>query len=351
MHNFALICSDIHLKTNLLSYNNGLYKAKQLERILEECKTGDYKYLFILGDTFHDKDIVSATLLQVFRDFLNDVTSIGLEVIVIVGNHDFASDSYQYHSLQPFIGIKNVTIVDKEYILNNLLFIGFRRKRSEFLEIIKDKQDIDVLFGHQDLKGFDCGDDYIELNEYIEHDDLKKFKLVMFGHYHKPQELILVNNSYNTTINFVGSVISTDHKDENVDKRFIKLNLETLEFVSIDTNLNFHKTILLDLNENPNASLPEIPQNLLELGYKFKVKIRGTKEQISVLDKPTNYQAKIVKEIISSTRKNIKLNSMESNDEILKRYIIDELKNYNDQHLDPTKTEKYLRKYIMAVKK
>lgn len=351
MNNLALICSDIHLRTNLLSYKEGIYKAKQLERILEECSTGNYKYLFILGDTFHDKDIVSATLLQVFRDFLLKITKLGLQVIILVGNHDFASDSYQYHSLQPFIGMNNIVVVEKDYRLGSLLFVSFKRKRSEFLEIIKEKEDIDVIFGHQDLKGFDCGDDYIELNEYIEHDDLRRFKHAIFGHYHKPQELVLVNEKFNTTINFAGSVMSTDHKDENVAKRFMVFNIDTYQIESINTNLDFHRTLILNLEKNPNGELPQIPQELLDQGYTFKVKIIGTKEQISLIERPSNYKAKIVKDIINSARKNIKLNSMESNDEILKRYIADELKNYNESHLQPDKAEKYLRKYIMAVKK
>ena len=61
--------------------------------------------------------------------------------------------------------------------------------------------------------------------------DLKNYKTVILGHYHKPQEI--ANSS--TKVYYIGSPIQLDRGEKNEEKRFLVVDFSTGEIESIPT--------------------------------------------------------------------------------------------------------------------
>lgn len=320
----ALIVSDLHLRlTHIQDSDNGLYTLPILESIKEIINKHNPEYLFNLGDTFHDKDTVSATLLEIYRQFLLSLPK-ELKIIQIVGNHDFsivAPNSRTYHPTLQLKDIPNLTIVDDTYKLDERHgFMAYCPNKTIFDKRCKKLGNISTLFAHLDINGFNLGDNYVEQKTFLNMEDFQGIcSRVYSGHYHEPQSLI--KNEIKFT--YIGSFETTDFGDSDQEKRCILLNLDTGDEIFIPTNRTFHKTIKVEASQ---GEYPPINMEEVKKGVNYRLVIRGTSEQIKLMGpKPKKYPAKIALNIIPSkgTRTEIKLNDNHS--ETLKKYTQAEL--------------------------
>lgn len=337
----ALIVSDLHLRLEQIRRNQNegvaLY-LPVLEKIIATLEIEQPEYMFNLGDTFHDKDTVSATLLEIYRDFLIRVTELGVKTIQIAGNHDFSMvvNNYVYHALRQF-KLDNVTIVHDSYRMNDKIgFMSYCNDKETFSRRINDLDGVKVLFGHFDLNGFALGDDYIEKKTYLGIEDLLSYKLVVSGHYHEPQEKDLGD----VRIIYVGSAYTTTFGESNQEKRFLLYNLVTDELRSIPTDMTLHRTIKITSDEN----LPEIPKSELDKGVKYKIKVEGTIDQYEnfLLRKPKNYPKSVIIEpsFVTENKERIEIKSSESREDVVKKYVEYRLKSIFNE--DQMKTQDYI---------
>lgn len=308
----ALVISDLHLRPAHSDVAELI--LKKVEETLEEQNP---EFLIICGDTFHTKNIVYASMLTLFEDFLKKVTKTR-KVIILVGNHDWAIP-YSVHSLQT-LKMSNLTIVDTTFKLNdNVGFIGYCREKDRFEELMKNLNGCKILFGHLDLNGFELGSGWEESDSFCGAERFVAFKKVFSGHFHKAQEKIIGGG---TEIVYVGSGYTTDFNETDQDKRFLLVDLKTGEWKGIPTSLTLHKTINISAQEQ----LPELPEDDLNKGVHFRIVVKGSKEEISNFKSKTGYPAKIIYDIKNTDSTRLDINASDNHELMMNKYIDFEIK-------------------------
>lgn len=304
----ALIATDLHIRRKHIEAGRRL-----LTKILNEVKDKQPTYLFLLGDIFHDKDTLSAQCLHIFHDFLEEVNKL-CQVIILVGNHDW-STPYTIHSLDSFKHMDNITIVDDVFKLDEENgFVSYCREKERFDEMLTKLGPCRHLYGHLDINDFKVGSGWEEVNAFSEAGDFKNYEKVFSGHLHLAQEKVLENG---TEIVFVGTGYTTDFGESDQFKRFILLDLDSGNYESIDTGMTLHKTLKIEAGD----PFPELDLEQIKKGVSFRVEVSGTKEKISLLDKPKNYPGIIVYRFKTGETARVDLSITDSRKDLLKKYI------------------------------
>lgn len=103
----ALLCSDLHLTAN----PKDEYRWKFFKWLLDECVSESVKTLVILGDLTDDKDYHPASLTNRLVESLTMLTYIGVEIVILQGNHDYLRAGHSYFKFLSLIpGITFVTV-------------------------------------------------------------------------------------------------------------------------------------------------------------------------------------------------------------------------------------------------
>lgn len=319
--NNALIFSDAHLKLEKVMQRDGLLYLAVLEKIFIIIQEKKPKYVFNLGDTFHNKDSVSATLLQIYKEFLERVTALGIEVVQIVGNHDFSvsSETQVYHALRQY-QIPGVTIVHDVFKLDEQNgFMSYCRTKELFDERLLKLGPISRLFAHLDINGFKLGDDYIEQHAILSPEDFAGIKQVYSGHYHEAQEK-LINE---TQFVYIGTPNTVNFGETDQEKRVILLDLDTGSFKSIPTEMTFHKTVKITSQDE----YPSFDEEEIKRGCKFRLIVSGTSEELEIfkLKRPKNYPINPIYDVIHSEKPRIELNDAKTQKDVLKKYAEEEI--------------------------
>jgi len=306
----ALIITDIHLRPDPEHID---WAERFFEKVLIQIEISKPNYVFILGDVFHYKNRLFASCLTAFRKFIEKVVE-KCEVICLVGNHDWGIP-YSVHSLDSFRHIKNFTIVEEGFRLDEKnIFIAYCREPDRFNEILKKLGPAERLFGHLDINSFKVGSGWEEVNAYSQPEDFQNFSQVFSGHLHLAQSSKLSNG---TEIVFVGTGYTTDFGETDQAKRMILLDIDNGEYESIDTKMTLHKTIRIKASEK----FPEIPFEEVADGVKYRVIVSGTREQISLIQKPKNYMANVIFEFSTTENPRVDLSVSDTRDETLNKYI------------------------------
>lgn len=350
-NNTAFIFSDPHLRIEDLKFdkNSGEYYLPVLEKIKEKVKKLQPKYIFNLGDTFHNKDRISSTLLILYYKFLKEVTQNSI-VVQLVGNHDFSivKNEHTYHPFK-ILEMDNLISVDDVYRLNDdIVFMSYAREKELFEKRIHKLGKSKILMAHLDINGFALGDDYIEKHAFLNPEDLKDFQKVFSGHYHEPQGKMVTKN---LEIVYIGSPSTTTFGESDQEKRFILLNLDNYTYESIPSDMTFHKTIQVKADEG----YPELNDEELKNGIKYRVKISGTKEEIDLMRKPKKYPATISLDIIPTKKTRLKIDKEDTKEVIIDKYTVAELEQrYQGIEQSPFELEKLVelgKKYLKRVKR
>lgn len=340
-NNNALLVGDLHLRREYLEFGKIL-----LLLVLNIIKEQKPKYVIFMGDQFHLKDRISGICAKVFSDFLAEASKHS-QIIILVGNHDWCQP-YTIHSMESFKNIPNVTVVDDVYRLDkDNVFISYCRERERFDELLKNIGPTKRLFGHLDINSFKVGSGWEEVEAFCdpEYFSQQKIEEVYSGHLHLEQERI-VNDC---RITYVGTGYTIDFGETDQLKRLIMLNLDDSTYESIDTGLTFHKTLKI----NAGDPFPEIPTADLEKGVDYRLIIKGSKEQISMLQKPKNYPVKkIVYDFTSNESARMDLSLVDSKEIIMQKYIQEEVKRSfgDDKTFDKEKLYKIGNRILNSVK-
>ncbi len=102
----ALICSDLHLTSN----PRDAYRWEFFKWLANECVSEQVKTLLILGDLTDAKDYHPASLTNELVESLSTITWMGIEIVILQGNHDYLREGHSYFNfLNNFPGIKFIT--------------------------------------------------------------------------------------------------------------------------------------------------------------------------------------------------------------------------------------------------
>ena len=175
----------------------------------------------IAGDVFHTKSIIHSLAQSVLLDFVRDFLEI--QFIVIDGNHDLSSKSGSgVSSLKCLDNEPNVEMLHKTEQIENVLFVPWG---PNMINDIK-KGTTKYLVAHVGLNEAQLSSG-ISIVSDIGLKDLKQYKRCLFSHYHKPQEL--------DNIIYVGSIIQLDWGEKHEEKRFLIVDTEKDDIISIPT--------------------------------------------------------------------------------------------------------------------
>ena len=229
--------SDLHLGLKLFNYDLIEEQRDALAQIVEQVKQTQPDAVVVAGDVY-DKSIPSADALELFDDFLNDVSeaSAKTQIMTISGNHDSAPRLDQYRRFlsrmnvhmvglpprRPDESIEKVAIEDEFGVVNFYLlpFVkptsvkeivgvdekGNNRSYEESLRRLLEREYIDpternVLVSHQFYYPGGQSPDSVERMESetygvsvgnvdaVSSDLLSAFDYAALGHIHKPWSL------------------------------------------------------------------------------------------------------------------------------------------------------------------
>ena len=210
------VISKSGLTERLDGLNNALYD------VISYCLNNLIYVITILGDVFHNKNLIHATGQSVLLDIIRD--SKNIDWIILDGNHDMSDlTGNGVPATKCLDNESNVTTIHKTTMIENMLFVPWNPKNM--IDDIKHGKS-EYLMAHLGLNEgvLNSG---ISLVSDIGLKDLKQYKKAYFGHYHIPQE---VGN-----VVYIGSSTHLDWNDKNQEKRFVVFNSKTGEEKYIPT--------------------------------------------------------------------------------------------------------------------
>lgn len=211
LSNFKKIAmfTDIHFGKRC---NSKIHNQDCLDFIDWFCDQIDEKYTHIvfLGDWFESRSAINIETMEFSRRGICKLDSIGIPIIFLVGNHDLhRRTTRDIHSVKIFDELKNLTVIDKPTILDNMLFCPFLFE-EEYESLIKHI-DKSVWFGHFEFKDFILSGTKRIATHGPDHKIFAGPKKIFSGHYHKRQN---INNVF-----YIGNAMPCDFGDADDSDR------------------------------------------------------------------------------------------------------------------------------------
>ena len=237
------IFSDLHLGVHGNSEEWHTIAIDWANWISKDLLDRGIKDILFLGDFFDNRSEISVQTMHVASEILNKFKE--FNIIMIVGNHDaFYKNRSDVHSLGLLNGYDNITIVDKNVILNEfentLLFVPWNNELPD--------GKFDYIFGHFEIQSFKMNnfkvcDKGLQVMDFL----ATKTDRVFSGHFHRRDE-----KKFNDgTINYVGNTFPMDFADAENPKGYYVLELTdgSIEFFENPVSPRFKKLSLSQIKK------------------------------------------------------------------------------------------------------
>lgn len=259
------------------------------EEAIQTCIKYDIKHLCIGGDMFQSRASQTLSVLLTVKELLNECTNNhGIQVTIIEGNHDKVDQEKNEGYCHLFDSIPGVCVADDYLTLMSeddqwnfvLHMIGYYPENGTFRDKLKNliRTDLDpikknYLYIHEGINGALAQESDKELPSNI----FKDFDRVFVAHYHNRMKLS------ETNIEYIGS--SRQHNfGEDEEKGYTVIFSDgSTQFIKNAVNVRF-KNIEVPFDKLGVMLIDEIDE-LKHQGYKIKVKIHCTNEQVSSVNK------------------------------------------------------------------
>ena len=198
-----------------------------LESMCQHAITNGIEKMIIGGDTNDTKGIVHVRAFVLLRSLIKKYPQITF--IFLHGNHDASDKDASESAINLLDELSNVEVILERTKIDNMVFVPYSSHIVEdIIDSVNDNSDDEdqILVSHFGLSDATLSNG-ISLKTKISSEDLKKFKLVLLGHYHKPQN---INHVW-----YVGSPIPLKRDEHGESKRFLIVDTETFEVESIPT--------------------------------------------------------------------------------------------------------------------
>lgn len=263
-----------------------LYSIRNaLDEVATYCLDNNIETIIVGGDLLHAKSIIYAIAQDLMIQFFEDYTQKGIRFIVIDGNHDLSGKGEKVVSaLRPLGNIGGVTWVKFDQIcpIDNILLVPYSYNLPKIIKESKSQ----IMISHFGLSEAMLSSGMSVVSDISIKDLVGRYELVLLGHYHKPQEIILPNMS----LYYVGSLIQLDWGEKGDEKRFLVVDSKTLEVESITLN-NYKKHIEIEINSSnveeglKAAKIAKESGNHVKVIMKEKVDLSSVKGEFNIIDK------------------------------------------------------------------
>lgn len=313
------IFSDLHFMLK-----NREIALSCLKLIEKECKARQIKFVTFLGDFFNDKSIIRSEVLREAYDFFEKSK---LKWILFVGNHDFEStygDS-RHHALEVFERLKNVYIIDKKANLREIYgeectidiwAFPYYHSTEDLIKDLAEVPDQSIVFCHQGVEGFHFSSGVCQKSQ-LKKDHFFRFKRVLIGHIHSPQE--------SNNVMYVGSPFTHTFGEAGEKKRILFFDLDTAAYEELLPNLpkHYYQEIILKSEEDLNNV--KIEANKEDF---VKLKFFGPKELLTKVNKSlfTGFDHLLIQTKELGADKQILISENMSYDQMLETFVNNNIK-------------------------
>jgi len=253
-----------------------------LIQMAEYCIDNNIETFIIGGDLLHGKSIIYAIAQKIMLDFFRKYPN--LTFYVIDGNHDLSGKGAD--AISALISLDNepnVKRVKQDHkVLENILLIPYS---YNMVKTIKESK-ADILISHFGLNEGILNSGISIIADIGLKDLIGNYKMVLLGHYHKPQEIINDNISFY----YVGSPISLDWGEKNEEKRFLVVDTETLQVESIPT-FGYKKYLEYEITEDNKQEIIEKARkeqacgSYVKIVKKDKIDLGDNLDDLQIIDK------------------------------------------------------------------
>jgi len=269
------------------------------ESILQYAIDNKIENCIVAGDIFHNKSIIHSLAMSTFIDTIRDYPNITF--YLIDGNHDHSKMTGDgVSALKALSKEPNVIVVHDTLQIENIYMVAWN---SNMIENINKHKGCDYLISHFGLNEATLSSG-ISIISDIGMKDLKQYKYILLGHYHKPQTIEKNENQ----LYYIGSPIQLDRGERNENKRFLDIDFENHTIKSIETT-GYKKYIQLNITEN--ETIDEIlteAKKLEKAGHEITLELTG--ENLDITKIPDDFR-KIDKRDIDVTNRGISLDMSE----------------------------------------
>lgn len=225
------------------------------------------------------------TLYNVRKDYISRLSSAGVTVHNIIGNHDcYHKNTNEVNSIQElFSNIENFHIYPEptEVVIDGvkLLFMPWicQDNTQQCLDVI-EKTDAKIVFGHLELMGFEMYRGQV-MHEGIDSKIFSKFDAVYTGHYH--------HKSSKKNIHYLGAPCEYTWADYADDRGFHVFDTETLQMEYVRNPYRmFHKINYDDTKLTDEKTKRKMVEKFESICDKYKgcyVKVLVEKKNDAVL--------------------------------------------------------------------
>lgn len=247
-----LMFSDIHFGKRQNSHVFNESAIEVVRQYIEECKKLKIKNGVFGGDWHDSRIVLNVSTLSYSIDaftLLNEYfESTGGKLYVLIGNHDLY---YRYRRSVNSLGFlehfDNIILIDEpqeiEIAGTKVMFIPWLCPEDNIVKIVNSTT-AKICIGHFELASFKWGIHNDHLTEGLHVNKVKKFKLVVSGHYHHHQA--------KKNVVYIGSPMQMDFGDCESSRGFLKLNLRSSawSFIANTFSPQYHKIKLTEVLSN-----------------------------------------------------------------------------------------------------
>jgi len=283
-----------------------LYEKKIVqENIGKYCITNNIKTVIVGGDILHNKNIIHSIAQSVMLDFFRSHQM--LDFIVLDGNHDLSGKGEDVVSaLKSLDNEPNVRRIYEPTMIKNMFIVPYS---DNMIDIIK-KNSSKYLISHFGLNEATFNSGVSIVSDISIKDLVGKYRYVLLGHYHKPQEII----KDDIEIYYTGSITQNDWGEKGEEKRFLVVDTETDSIKSVPT-IGYKKFFDFQITNENKEDIIKKARQLKEEGHSVKI---TKKEEVNLADISEEFV------VIDKTEKDITnrgVNSTMSMRDKLSRYV------------------------------
>ena len=216
----------------------------------------DINHIIHLGDYYENRRFINFKALNANRKhFLEKLREYGITMDIIPGNHDtYYKNTNDLNSLKELLGhyMNEVNIVEEPTVLDyDGMKIGLVpwicQDNEDKIQTFLKNCSADVIGGHFELIGFDMMRG-VPCTHGMTSDNLKRFELVMSGHYHA--------KSNQENIHYLGSQMEFFWNDAHDDKFFHILDTQTRELLPVRNPVTLFERIRYDDTKHDYNTMP-----------------------------------------------------------------------------------------------
>ena len=283
----VLIFSDFHWGKS----KNSEIKIQQNEMfidwLIKKASILGIPHVIFMGDWFENRNNISVKTYNHSYEALKRMSSAGLTVHMIIGNHDiYYREANNVHSLKPYSEIPNIFIyTEAEPVQFNGDHKGMLVPWETFdFSTMKDTP-CDVMFGHFEFIGavHNAVSSDTSKHGFNGNEMTKVAPLVFSGHYHARREY----NFKNGKVVCVGSPLQLDWGDFNDTKGIYIYDSisNSYEFIENDINSTYVKILWSKIKAGDQTSLKAVKGNFVSLVVDDKYKFESVMKVMNLINR------------------------------------------------------------------